>query len=223
MRDLLNSLKTGQDDFTTISAGLASPQVIKSWSFGEVKKPETINYRTFKPERDGLFCSKIFGPIKDYECICGKYKRMKHRGVVCEKCGVEVTLAKVRRERMGHIDLAAPVAHIWFLKSLPSRIGLLLNTTLREIERVLYFESYIVTDPGLTPLEKGEILTEEEWVEKYEEFGDEFQAGMGAESVQILLEELDINEEIRIIREEIPQTNSETKLKKLSKSKTLFI
>ncbi len=217
MRDLLNSLKTGQEDFTTISAGLASPQVIKSWSFGEVKKPETINYRTFKPERDGLFCAKIFGPVKDYECICGKYKRMKHRGVVCEKCGVEVTLAKVRRERMGHIELAAPVAHIWFLKSLPSRIGLLLNVTLREIERVLYFESYIVTDPGLTELEKGQILTEEEWVEKYEEFGDEFTAGMGAEAVQILLEELDIVDEIRIIREEIPQTNSETKLKKLSK------
>ena len=217
MRDLLNTLKQGQEDFTTISAGLASPQVIKSWSFGEVKKPETINYRTFKPERDGLFCAKIFGPIKDYECICGKYKRMKHRGVVCEKCGVEVTLAKVRRERMGHIDLAAPVAHIWFLKSLPSRIGLLLNTTLREIERVLYFESYIVTDPGLTELEKGQILTEEEWVEKYEEYGDEFSAGMGAEAVQILLEELDVNDEIRIIREEIPQTNSETKLKKLSK------
>ena len=217
MRDLLNSLKTGQDDFTTISAGLASPQVIKSWSFGEVKKPETINYRTFKPERDGLFCAKIFGPVKDYECICGKYKRMKHRGVVCEKCGVEVTLAKVRRERMGHIDLAAPVAHIWFLKSLPSRIGLLLNVTLREIERVLYFESYIVTDPGLTELEKGQILTEDEWVEKYEEYGDEFSAGMGAESVQILLEDLDIDDEIRIIREEIPQTNSETKLKKLSK------
>ena len=217
MKDLLNSLKTGQDDFTTISAGLASPQVIKSWSFGEVKKPETINYRTFKPERDGLFCAKIFGPVKDYECICGKYKRMKHRGVVCEKCGVEVTLAKVRRERMGHIDLAAPVAHIWFLKSLPSRIGLLLNVTLREIERVLYFESYIVTDPGLTELEKGQILTEEEWVEKYEEFGDEFSAGMGAEAVQILLEELDIDDEIRIIREEIPQTNSETKLKKFSK------
>ena len=217
MKDLLNSLKTGQEDFTTISAGLASPQVIKSWSFGEVKKPETINYRTFKPERDGLFCAKIFGTVKDYECICGKYKRMKHRGVVCEKCGVEVTLAKVRRERMGHIDLAAPVAHIWFLKSLPSRIGLLLNVTLREIERVLYFESYIVTDPGLTELEKGEILTEEEWVEKYEEFGDEFTAGMGAEAVQVLLEELDIDDEIRIIREEIPQTNSETKLKKLSK------
>jgi DNA-directed RNA polymerase subunit beta' len=217
LKDLLNSLKTGQEDFTTISAGLASPQVIKSWSFGEVKKPETINYRTFKPERDGLFCAKIFGPVKDYECICGKYKRMKHRGVVCEKCGVEVTLAKVRRDRMGHIDLAAPVAHIWFLKSLPSRIGLLLNVTLREIERVLYFESYIVTDPGLTELEKGQILTEEEWVEKYEEFGDEFSAGMGAEAVQILLEELDIDDEIRIIREEIPETNSETKLKKLSK------
>ena len=217
MKDLLNSLKTGQEDFTTISAGLASPQVIKSWSFGEVKKPETINYRTFKPERDGLFCAKIFGPVKDYECICGKYKRMKHRGVVCEKCGVEVTLAKVTRERMGHIALAAPVAHIWFLKSLPSRIGLLLNVTLREIERVLYFESYIVTDPGLTELEKGEILTEEEWVEKYEEFGDEFTAGMGAEAVQVLLEELDIDDEIRIIREDIPQTNSETKLKKLSK------
>ena len=217
MKDLLNALKTGQEDFTTISAGLASPQVIRSWSFGEVKKPETINYRTFKPERDGLFCAKIFGPVKDYECICGKYKRMKHRGVVCEKCGVEVTLAKVRRDRMGHIDLAAPVAHIWFLKSLPSRIGLLLNVTLREIERVLYFESYIVTDPGLTELEKGEILTEEEWVEKYEEFGDEFSAGMGAEAVQILLEELDVDDEIRIIREEIPQTNSETKLKKLSK------
>ena len=217
MKDLLNSLKTGQEDFTTISAGLASPQVIKSWSFGEVKKPETINYRTFKPERDGLFCAKIFGPVKDYECICGKYKRMKHRGVVCEKCGVEVTLAKVRRDRMGHIDLAAPVAHIWFLKSLPSRIGLLLNVTLREIERVLYFESYIVTDPGLTELEKGEILTEEEWVEKYEEFGDEFSAGMGAEAVQVLLEELDIEDEIRVIREEIPETNSETKLKKLSK------
>ncbi len=217
MRDLLNSLKTGQEDFTSISAGLASPQVIRSWSFGEVKKPETINYRTFKPERDGLFCAKIFGPVKDYECICGKYKRMKHRGVVCEKCGVEVTLAKVRRERMGHIELAAPVAHIWFLKSLPSRIGLLLNVTLREIERVLYFESYIVTDPGLTELEKGQILTEEEWVERYEEFGDEFSAGMGAEAVQVLLEELDIEDEIRIIREEVPQTNSETKLKKLSK------
>jgi DNA-directed RNA polymerase subunit beta' len=213
----LKSLKTSQADFTSISAGLASPQVIKSWSFGEVKKPETINYRTFKPERDGLFCAKIFGPVKDYECICGKYKRMKHRGVVCEKCGVEVTLAKVRRERMGHIDLAAPVAHIWFLKSLPSRIGLLLNVTLREIERVLYFESYIVTDPGMTPLEKGDILTEEERIETYEQYGDDFESGMGAEAVQKLLQEIDIDDEIRIIREEIPQTNSETKLKKLSK------
>ena len=218
MKDLLNSLKAKQEDFSSITAGLASPQMVRSWSFGEVKKPETINYRTFKPERDGLFCAKIFGPVKDYECVCGKYKRMKHRGVVCEKCGVEVTLAKVRRDRMGHIELAAPVAHIWFLKSLPSRIGLLLDITLREIERVLYFESYIVTDPGLTELEKGQILTEEEWVEKYEEFGDEFSAGMGAEAVKILLEELDINEEIREIREEIPQTNSETKLKKLSKN-----
>jgi len=217
LRDLLKSLKTSQADFTSISAGLASPQVIKSWSFGEVKKPETINYRTFKPERDGLFCAKIFGPVKDYECICGKYKRMKHRGVVCEKCGVEVTLAKVRRERMGHIDLAAPVAHIWFLKSLPSRIGLLLNVTLREIERVLYFESYIVTDPGMTPLEKGDILTEEERIETYEQYGDDFESGMGAEAVQKLLQEIDIDDEIRIIREEIPQTNSETKLKKLSK------
>ena len=217
MRDLLRLLKTGQEDFSTISAGLASPQVIRSWSYGEVKKPETINYRTFKPERDGLFCAKIFGPVKDYECICGKYKRMKHRGVVCEKCGVEVTLAKVRRDRMGHIELAAPVAHIWFLKSLPSRIGLLLNVTLREIERVLYFESYIVTDPGLTDLEKGQILTEEEWVEMYEEYGDEFAAGMGAEAVQALLEDLDVDDEIREIKEEIPQTNSETKLKKLSK------
>ncbi len=217
MRDLLRLLKTGQEDFSTISAGLASPQVIRSWSYGEVKKPETINYRTFKPERDGLFCAKIFGPVKDYECICGKYKRMKHRGVVCEKCGVEVTLAKVRRDRMGHIELAAPVAHIWFLKSLPSRIGLLLNVTLREIERVLYFESYIVTDPGLTDLEKGQILTEEEWVEMYEEYGDEFTAAMGAEAVQALLEDLDVDDEIREIKEEIPQTNSETKLKKLSK------
>jgi len=217
LRDLLRLLKTGQEDFSTISAGLASPQVIRSWSYGEVKKPETINYRTFKPERDGLFCAKIFGPVKDYECICGKYKRMKHRGVVCEKCGVEVTLAKVRRDRMGHIELAAPVAHIWFLKSLPSRIGLLLNVTLREIERVLYFESYIVTDPGLTDLEKGQILTEEEWVEMYEEYGDEFTAAMGAEAVQALLEGLDVDDEIREIKEEIPQTNSETKLKNFQK------
>ncbi len=217
MKELLNLLQSNQDDFSSISAGLASPQMVRSWSFGEVKKPETINYRTFKPERDGLFCAKIFGPIKDYECVCGKYKRMKHRGVVCEKCGVEVTLAKVRRDRMGHIELAAPVAHIWFLKSLPSRIGLLLDVTLREIERVLYFESFIVTDPGMTDLETGDILTEEEYIEAYDQYGDEFKAGMGAEAVKLLLEELDIEEEIKILREEIPQTNSETKLKKISK------
>ena len=218
MKDLLKLFNQDQsDNFNSIKAGLASAQQIRSWSFGEVKKPETINYRTFKPERDGLFCAKIFGPVKDYECICGKYKRMKHRGVVCEKCGVEVTLAKVRRERMGHIDLAAPVAHIWFLKSLPSRIGLLLNVTLREIERVLYFESYIVTDPGLTELEKGQILTEEEWVEKYEEFGDEFSAGMGAESVKILLSEMNLEEEISEVVSQIEGTNSEAKIKKLSK------
>ena len=217
MKDLVYSLKSNKDDFSTISAGLASPQMVRSWSFGEVKKPETINYRTFKPERDGLFCAKIFGPVKDYECVCGKYKRMKHRGVVCEKCGVEVTLAKVRRERMGHIELAAPVAHIWFLKSLPSRIGLLLDITLREIERVLYFESYIVTDPGLTDLERCQILTEEEYIDAFDQFGDEFTAEMGAEAVQKLLTEIDLDEEIRVIREQVPETNSETKLKKLSK------
>ena len=217
MKDLLHSLKAKQEDFNSITASLASPQMVRSWSFGEVKKPETINYRTFKPERDGLFCAKIFGPVKDYECVCGKYKRMKHRGVVCEKCGVEVTLAKVRRDRMGHLELAAPVAHIWFLKSLPSRIGLLLDITLREIERVLYFESYIVTDPGLTELEKCQILTEEEFIEAFDEYGDEFTASMGAEAVQMLLQEIDLQEEIKIIREEVPQTNSDTKLKKLSK------
>ena len=217
MKDLLNALKTGQDDFTTISAGLASPQVIKSWSFGEVKKPETINYRTFKPERDGLFCSKIFGPVKDYECICGKYKRMKHRGVVCEKCGVEVTLSKVRRERMGHIELAAPVAHIWFLKSLPSRLALALDLTLKDLERVLYFESFIVIEPGMTDLEVGQLLTDEEYYEALETWGDEFEAGMGAESIQTLLKELDLESAIKDIQEEMPLTKSEAKLKKYSK------
>ncbi|MDZ7810896.1 MAG: hypothetical protein U5L11_13405 [Arhodomonas sp.] len=177
------------DDFDAIRIGLASPEKIRSWSFGEVKKPETINYRTFKPERDGLFCAKIFGPVKDYECLCGKYKRLKHRGVVCEKCGVEVTLAKVRRERMGHIDLASPVAHIWFLKSLPSRIGLLLDMTLRDIERVLYFEAYVVIDPGMTPLERGQLLTDEGYLDAVEQYGDEFDARMGAEAVFELLQE----------------------------------
>ena len=191
--------------------------MIRSWSFGEVKKPETINYRTFKPERDGLFCARIFGPIKDYECLCGKYKRLKHRGVICEKCGVEVTLTKVRRERMGHIELASPVAHIWFLKSLPSRIGLLLDMTLRDIERVLYFESFVVIDPGLTDLELGQLLTDEEYFQKLEEYGDEFDAKMGAEAIEALLLALDMEGEISRLREEIPATNSETKIKKLSK------
>ncbi|VUD51230.1 DNA-directed RNA polymerase subunit beta' [Thalassocella blandensis] len=219
MKDLLNLLKNqGQtEEFDGIRIGLASPDVIRSWSFGEVKKPETINYRTFKPEREGLFCAKIFGPVKDYECLCGKYKRMKHRGIICEKCGVEVTLAKVRRERMGHIELACPVAHIWFLKSLPSRIGLLLDMTLRSIERILYFESFVVTDPGMTTLERGQLLTDEQYFEAMEEFGDEFEAKMGAEAVQQLVKDIDLEAEANSIREEIPNTNSETKIKKLSK------
>ncbi len=186
--------------------------MIRSWSFGEVKKPETINYRTFKPERDGLFCAKIFGPVKDYECLCGKYKRLKHRGVICEKCGVEVTQTKVRRERMGHIELASPAAHIWFLKSLPSRIGLLLDMTLRDIERVLYFEAYVVIEPGMTPLKKGSIMTEDDYDAKREEFGDEFDAKMGAEGIQKLLAEMDLEAEIERLREEM--TGSELKIKK---------
>ncbi len=219
MKDLLNLLKNqGQsDEFDGIRIGLASPDMIRSWSFGEVKKPETINYRTFKPEREGLFCAKIFGPVKDYECLCGKYKRMKHRGIICEKCGVEVTLAKVRRERMGHIELASPVAHIWFLKSLPSRIGLLLDMTLRSIERVLYFESYVVVEPGMTTLERGQLLTDEQYFEAMEEFGDEFEAKMGAEAIQRLMTDIDMDAEAQRLREEIPETNSETKIKKLSK------
>ncbi|HEY5646533.1 MAG TPA: DNA-directed RNA polymerase subunit beta', partial [Pseudomonadales bacterium] len=219
MKDLLNLLKSqgSVDEFDALRIGLASPDMIRSWSFGEVKKPETINYRTFKPERDGLFCARIFGPIKDYECLCGKYKRLKHRGVICEKCGVEVTLTKVRRERMGHIELASPVAHIWFLKSLPSRIGLLLDMTLRDIERVLYFESFVVVDPGLTDLDMGQLLTDEEYFQKLEEYGDEFDARMGAEAIEALLKGLDLDGEIARLREEIPATNSETKIKKLSK------
>ncbi|MDD4915028.1 MAG: DNA-directed RNA polymerase subunit beta' [Methylococcales bacterium] len=205
------------DDFDAIHIGLASPDMIRSWSYGEVKKPETINYRTFKPERDGLFCAKIFGPISDYECLCGKYKRLKHRGVICEKCGVEVTLSKVRRDRMGHIDLASPVAHIWFLKSLPSRIALLLDMTLRSIERVLYFETFVVTDPGMSPLEKGQLLTDEEYLNAVEEHGDDFVAKMGAEAIYDLLKSIDLKEEINILREEINSTNSDTKIKKFSK------
>jgi len=218
MKDLLNLLsREKNEDFDAIRIGLASPDMIRSWSYGEVKKPETINYRTFKPERDGLFCAKIFGPAKDYECLCGKYKRLKHRGVICEKCGVEVALAKVRRERMGHIELASPVAHIWFLKSLPSRIGLLLDMTLRDIERILYFESYVVTDPGLSTLDQGQLLNDEQYYEAMEEFGDEFTAKMGAEAIQDLMMQIDVPVEVERLREEIPATNSETKIKKLSK------
>ncbi|RYZ72408.1 MAG: DNA-directed RNA polymerase subunit beta', partial [Lysobacteraceae bacterium] len=219
MKDLLNLFNQQRQslDFDAIKIALASPDLIRSWSFGEVKKPETINYRTFKPERDGLFCAAIFGPIKDYECLCGKYKRMKHRGVVCEKCGTEVTLAKVRRERMGHIDLASPVAHIWFLKSLPSRIGLMLDMTLRDIERVLYFEAYVVTEPGLTPLERRQLLTEEQFMTARQEYGDDFDAAMGAEAVYDLLRTIDLQSEMVTLREEIASTGSETKLKRLTK------
>jgi DNA-directed RNA polymerase subunit beta' len=219
MRDLLNLLKKqGQDDnFDHIRVGLASPDMVRSWSYGEVKKPETINYRTFKPERDGLFCAKVFGPVKDFECLCGKYKRLKHRGVVCEKCGVEVTQTKVRRERMGHIELACPIAHIWFLKSLPSRIGLLLDMTLRDIERVLYFEGFVVIDPGMTTLEKGQLLNDETYLEAIEEFGDDFNAKMGAEAVFELLKEVDLQSEAQQLRDDIESTKSETKFKRLSK------
>ncbi|BAU58940.1 DNA-directed RNA polymerase beta' subunit [Halorhodospira halochloris] len=220
MKDLLNLFKqpgAQLEDFDGIRIGLASPDMIRSWSFGEVKKPETINYRTFKPERDGLFCAKIFGPIKDYECLCGKYKRLKHRGVVCEKCGVEVTVAKVRRERMGHIDLASPVAHIWFLKSLPSRIGLLLDMTLRDVERVLYFEAFIVIEPGMTPLERGQLLTDEQYLEAVEEYGDEFDARMGAEAVLEILKGMDLEAEARRLRDEIESTGSESKIKRHTK------
>ena len=219
MKDLLKLLKQQNqiEEFDAIAIGLASPEKIRSWSMGEVKKPETINYRTFKPERDGLFCAKIFGPIKDYECLCGKYKRLKHRGVKCEKCGVEVTLSKERRERMGHIELASPVAHIWYLKSLPSRMGLLLDMTLREIERVLYFEAYVVIDPGMTQLERGQLLAEDSYLEAIEQYGDEFEAKMGAEAIRELLANIDLDTEIAQLRDEIPQTKSETKLKKISK------
>ena len=219
MKDLLKLFKQQPttEDFDSIRIALASPDMIRSWSFGEVKKPETINYRTFKPERDGLFCAKIFGPVKDYECLCGKYKRLKHRGVVCEKCGVEVTQAKVRRERMGHIELASPVAHIWFLKSLPSRLGMVLDMTLRDIERVLYFEAYVVTDPGMTPLNRCQLLSEDDFLAKVEEYGDDFHASMGAEGIRALLRALDVGHEIETLRRELAATGSETKIKKIAK------
>ncbi|WP_334157707.1 DNA-directed RNA polymerase subunit beta' [Oryzomicrobium sp.] len=219
MKALLDLFKqvTQEEEFDAITIGLASPEKIRSWSFGEVKKPETINYRTFKPERDGLFCAKIFGPIKDYECLCGKYKRLKHRGVICEKCGVEVTLAKVRRERMGHIELASPVAHIWFLKSLPSRLGMVLDMTLRDIERVLYFEAFVVVEAGMTPLQRGQLLTEDDYLAKVEEYGDEFQALMGAEAVRELLRTIDVDRDVERLRQELETTGSEAKNKKIAK------
>ena len=219
MKALLDLFKqvTQEEEFDAIRIGLASPEKIRSWSFGEVKKPETINYRTFKPERDGLFCAKIFGPIKDYECLCGKYKRLKHRGVICEKCNVEVTLSKVRRERMGHIELASPVAHIWFLKSLPSRLGMVLDMTLRDIERVLYFEAYVVTDGGMTPLLRGQLLTEDDYLAKLEEYGDDFSAAMGAEGVRDLLRKLDLHREMEKLRTDLAATGSDTKIKKIAK------
>jgi DNA-directed RNA polymerase subunit beta' len=215
--DLFKQNIAAEEEFDAITIGLASPDKIRSWSYGEVKKPETINYRTFKPERDGLFCAKIFGPVKDYECICGKYKRLKHRGVICEKCGVEVTQSKVRRERMGHIELASPTAHIWFLKSLPSRLGMVLDMTLRDIERVLYFEAFVVVDPGMTPLNRAQLLTEDDYLAKVEEHGDEFTAIMGAEGVRELLRTIDIAREIETLRLDLEQTGSEAKIKKIAK------
>src|ERR671931_2204407 len=220
MKDLLKLFKQHApvEHFDSIKIGLASPEMIRAWSYGEVKKPETINYRTFKPERDGLFCAKIFGPVKDYECLCGKYKRMKYSGIICEKCGVEVTLSKVRGDRMGHIELASPVAHIWFLKSLPSRIGLLLDMTLRDLERILYFENYVVTEPGLTPLKYRELLNEEQYLNALDEYGDDsFRADIGAEAIRAMLSAIDLNEERPRLREELRETTSEAKRKKLVK------
>jgi DNA-directed RNA polymerase subunit beta' len=219
LKDLLHILKEPDQykDINDIRINIAAPEMIRSWSFGEVKKAETINYRTHRPERDGLFCAKIFGPVKDYECLCGKYKRLKHRGVVCEKCGVEVTLSKVRRERMGHIELACPIAHIWFLKSLPSRIGLLLDIALRDVERILYYESFVIVDPGMTQLKRGQLLSDEEFLDAIEEYGDDFEARMGAEAIQQLLREIDLEEETKAVRAAMEKTKSETKIKKLTK------
>ena len=216
MRDMINLFKktSKEEGFDHIKISLASPDLMRSWSYGEVRKPETINYRTFKPERDGLFCAKIFGPIKDYECLCGKYKRLKHRGVICEKCGVEVTLSKVRRDRMGHIELASPVAHIWYLRSLPSRIGLILDMTLREIEQVLYFERFIVLDPGLTPVEKGQLLSEDAYQNLIEEHGNDLRVGMGAEAIMELLSEIDLEKSFNELKEEIASTKSQAKNKR---------
>ena len=220
MNELMNIFGqvTGTQSFDQIRISIASPERIHSWSYGEIKKPETINYRTFKPERDGLFCARIFGPIKDYECLCGKYKRMKYRGIICEKCGVEVTLSKVRRDRMGHIELASPVAHIWFLKSLPSRIGLLLDMTLKDLERVLYFENYVVIEPGLTPLKQHQLLNEEEYLQAQDDYGeDQFTASIGAEALRTMLSAIDLGEEREQLRTEMRETSSEARRKKLVK------
>ena len=220
MNELMNPFgqAPNSQSFDKIKISIASPERIRSWSYGEIKKPETINYRTFKPEKDGLFCARIFGPVRDYECLCGKYKRMKYRGIVCEKCGVEVTLSKVRRERMGHIELASPVAHIWFLKSLPSRIGLLVDMTLKDLEKVLYFENFVVIEPGLSPLSKGQLLSETEYYDALDEFGDDaFEAGIGAEAIKKILEDIDLEAERVIVREELRETGSEAKRKKLVK------
>src|SRR5258707_1566918 len=220
MKALLELFKQVQqtEEFDAIRIGLASPEKIRSWSFGEIKKPETINYRTFKPERDGLFCARIVGTIKDYECLCGKYKRMKYKNVICEKCGVEVTLSRVRRERMGHISLAAPVAHIWFLKSLPSRIGLLLDMTLKDIERILYFESYIVLDPGLTPLKDRQLLSEDDYLRAQDEYGqDSFAAYIGAEAIREILKGMKLDKIAAQLRQEIIETTTGLKPKQLAK------
>jgi len=220
MNELMNLFGNpqGPQSFDSIRIALASPEQIMSWSFGEVKKPETINYRTFKPEKDGLFCARIFGPVKDYECLCGKYKRMKYKGIVCEKCGVEVTLTKVRRERMGIIELASPVAHIWFLKSLPSRMGLMTQMTLKELEKVLYFEAYMVIEPGMTPLKPNQLLSEEEYFNAQDEYGEEnFRAGIGAEAIKELLMNIDLEEELAQTEEDLRETGSEAKRKKYVK------
>ncbi|MBN2359428.1 MAG: DNA-directed RNA polymerase subunit beta', partial [Deltaproteobacteria bacterium] len=220
MKDIFNFFEKPKDplSFSAMRISIASPEKIRDWSHGEVKKPETINYRTFKPERDGLFCAKIFGPVKDYECNCGKYKRMKHRGVVCEKCGVEVIQSKVRRERLGHINLATPVAHIWFLKSLPSRIGALLDMTLKDLEKVLYCEAYVVLDPGQTPFTRGELLSEDRYQRALDEYGDDaFVAQMGGEAICEMLKEVDINKLGTELREEMKTTSSEAKRKKIAK------
>src|SRR3974390_761034 len=219
-QELINVFQQGKEipTFDRIRISIASPDQILRWSHGEIKKPETINYRTFKPERDGLFCARIFGPVKDYECLCGKYKRMKYKGIVCEKCGVEVTVQKVRRDRMGHIELASPVAHIWFLKSLPSRIGLMLDMTLKDLERVLYFENYIVIEPGLTPLKQHQLLNEEEYIQAQEDYGeDQFTASIGAEALRTMLSAIDINEEREQLRIDLRETSSEARRKKLVK------